>query len=105
MIATHEHQWVPWDAKKISVCDESGCDAAIRWNRKGIIDWREHEREWGSVTEPTLAEKIEDVRSTHGDVAADLVANGWTVDGALNHVEGTCDILICTHPDHYDVFN
>ena len=47
--------------------------------------------------EPT----VEDVRQFYGDEAAELVADGWTVNGAINHVTGMCDIEICTHPDHH----
>jgi hypothetical protein len=35
------------------------------------------------------------VRDHYGNDAADLVSNGWTVDAAIAHVNGTCDILIC----------
>lgn len=34
--------------------------------------------------------------------AVPLVANGWTMDSALNHVQGMCDILLCTHPSHHE---
>lgn len=27
--------------------------------------------------------------------ALPLVANGWTIDAALNHVQGVCDIAVC----------
>lgn len=39
--------------------------------------------------------EIEDVRRFYGDRAANLVHAGWTVDAAINHVTGQCDILIC----------
>lgn len=39
---------------------------------------------------------LRDVRDVYGDEAAELVANGWTVDSALSHVEGTCDRELCT---------
>ena len=40
-------------------------------------------------------QSIYDVRRIHGPVAADLVANGWTPDAAINHIEGVCDRAIC----------
>lgn len=30
-----------------------------------------------------------------------LLADGWTVDAAFAHVEGTCDRTICSHRSHY----
>lgn len=36
------------------------------------------------------------VREIYGDGAAALLDEGWTVDGAIAHVTGTCDIDICT---------
>lgn len=43
---------------------------------------------------------ISDVRDFHGDAAAQLVVDGWTVDSAISHVSGTCDRELCTgeHP-------
>lgn len=38
----------------------------------------------------------EHVRTTYGDQAAELLANGWTVDSAISHVSGTCDLEACT---------
>ena len=43
---------------------------------------------------------IEAARRFYGDEAAKLVADGWTVDAAANHVQGACDVNICTHPMH-----
>lgn len=34
--------------------------------------------------------------------ALPLVANGWTVDSALDHVQGICDQALCTHPSHQE---
>lgn len=51
------------------------------------------------------AQMIASVREFYGDDAADLVANGWTVDSALNHVQGMCDITLCTHPAHEEDAN
>jgi hypothetical protein len=36
------------------------------------------------------------VRATYGPYAAELLANGWTVDSAINHVTGVCDLELCT---------
>jgi hypothetical protein len=36
------------------------------------------------------------VRATYGDQAAELLADGWTVDSAISHVTGTCDLELCT---------
>lgn len=51
MIVVHEHQWVPWDEHRLTVCDgDDGCTAAIDWDhptdRPGtgtmtILDWKE----------------------------------------------------------------
>lgn len=41
------------------------------------------------------ANQLEGVRAIYGDTAADLVADGWTVDSAIAHVSGTCDLAIC----------
>lgn len=45
-------------------------------------------------------QRIADVRRFYGDEAAELVFDGWTVDSAISHVEGTCDVVLCTHPSH-----
>lgn len=42
------------------------------------------------------ARTISDVRTFYGEHAATLVADGWTVDGAIAHVTGTCDRELCT---------
>lgn len=42
------------------------------------------------------ADELAYVRTTYGDQAAALVANGWTVDSAISHVSGTCDLELCT---------
>lgn len=34
------------------------------------------------------------------DAIDKLVDEGWTVQAAYNHVEGTCDIAVCTHEAH-----
>lgn len=44
----------------------------------------------------------DDVRDVYGDEAATLVEQGWTVNSAIDHVEGHCDRVLCTHPDHWD---
>lgn len=40
------------------------------------------------------------VGEIYGDEAARLVRRGWTVDAAANHVQGSCDRELCTHPAH-----
>jgi hypothetical protein len=45
---------------------------------------------------------IADVERFHGGEAAQLVRDGWTVDSAINHVSGSCDIELCTHPSHVE---
>lgn len=42
------------------------------------------------------AEQLKAVRDIYGDQAAELLANGWTVDSAINHVTGVCDLEACT---------
>lgn len=36
----------------------------------------------------------------HHPYALELVADGWTINGALDHLEGLCDVTVCTHPEH-----
>ena len=43
-IHKHQHMWVPWNEKRMNVCDEPGCTAAVPWGPKVggqalIIDW------------------------------------------------------------------
>lgn len=45
---------------------------------------------------------LRDVRDFYGDEAAELVANGWTIDSAVDHVQGACDLMLCTHESHRD---
>lgn len=48
------------------------------------------------------ADQIATVRELYGQDAAALVADGWTVDSAINHTVGACDVALCTHPSHAD---
>lgn len=45
--------------------------------------------------------RVRDVRDIYGVAAAELVADGWTVDGAIAHVRSECDQTICTG-EHID---
>lgn len=56
--------------------------------------------EWVDDSERSLVQQVAVVREIYGDEPADLVANGWTVDAALAHYDGACDVTICTHPSH-----
>lgn len=47
-------------------------------------------------------EAVAVVRGYFGDEVAALVADGWTVDSAIGHVQGTCDVTVCTHPAHVE---
>lgn len=61
--------------------------------------------EIAAAADTERAEQIADVRRFYGDHAAELVADGWTVDGAVAHVTGSCDIAVCTadHAEPVDV--
>ena len=41
------------------------------------------------------AAQLEAVRDIYGDAAAWLVEAGWTVDAAISHVTGVCDLEVC----------
>lgn len=43
----------------------------------------------------TTKEQREHLSAHHPDVLA-LVENGWTIDAAFSHVDGTCDRELCT---------
>jgi len=51
-------------------------------------------------TEVTHDDRADTVRSLYGVEAADLLAQGWTVEAAIDHVTGHCDVWFCTHPSH-----
>jgi hypothetical protein len=36
----------------------------------------------------------------HYPDALELLADGWTIAGALAHVDQLCDVTVCTHPTH-----
>jgi hypothetical protein len=38
MIAQHVHQWVPWDERRLDVCDEADCYATKAWDRPGVYE-------------------------------------------------------------------
>ena len=40
------------------------------------------------------------VEQFYGEAAVALVRIGYTVDAAIDHVTGQCDVTICTHPTH-----
>lgn len=42
----------------------------------------------GQLFGATLDEKLEAIEP--------LLAEGWTQDAALNHIEGDCDVLVCS---------
>jgi hypothetical protein len=65
-------------------------DDAIEAEELAQITFERDERE----------QMISDVRDSYGDEAAQLLVDGWTLDGALAHVDGSCDVTICTHPSH-----
>lgn len=49
--------------------------------------------------EDKAADQLGHLDQTHPEAAA-LMRQGWTLDSALAHVEGSCDIALCTHPTH-----
>jgi len=40
-IIEHAHMWVPWDARRMNVCDKTDCGAATSWDATGVFDWWE----------------------------------------------------------------
>lgn len=38
MIAQHEHMWVPWNARRLDVCDVDDCYATVSWDQPGIYE-------------------------------------------------------------------
>ena len=42
----------------------------------------------GSLRDASLADREAAI--------APMLAEGWTIDAALNHVEGACDLLVCS---------
>lgn len=41
-----------------------------------------------------------DYLTEHYPAAAALVRQGWTVESAMAHIDGSCDRWLCTHPAH-----
>ena len=78
----------PWFKVTLDKGGESMMDGLRMWTKVQTNDgW-----EFGDPFKQT----VYDVRRIHGTTAADLVANGWTVESALAHIEGTCDRALCT---------
>lgn len=67
-----------------------GVDGAIR---SAAIDLSE--AEGLDALDPRREGVLASMRAWQLQAVDGLVAEGWTVDGAFAHVEGTCDRVIC----------
>jgi hypothetical protein len=79
----------------LEMCPDHVCDEAICADDEADCEAGQISRE-----RRLQAEQLQGVRELHGEEAAQLVLDGWTIDGAISHVEGTCDRELCTHPAH-----
>jgi hypothetical protein len=72
-IVQHEHQWVPWNEHRLTVCDgDDGCTAALSWDgpwTAGYLDWTE----WngGTLQPPEPTTSVTDVPTWDRDVSCD----------------------------------
>ena len=80
-------------------CPSCGTARPVGMTTSEVIAYAEHDAALLAADEREFM--IADVRDIHGDIAAALVRDGWTVDSAIAHVLGDCDRAICfgSHDD------
>jgi len=90
--------------ESMEVCPVHICDAAICADdmadcEAGVAAVEAYEARQVEEETKKWAAQLLALQETH-PAAAELVEQGWTVEAALSHVEGTCDRELCTHPAH-----
>ena len=84
------------------VCDEQICRDDMADCQAGIAEVEAYEAEQAEEETKKWAAQLLYLQANH-PAAAVLVEQGWTVESALAHVEGSCDLELCTHPSHAEL--
>jgi hypothetical protein len=101
--ALPEALWIA-TCESMEVCPVHVCDAAICADdmadcEAGISAVEAYEAREAEEETKKWAAQLLYLQTSH-PAAAELVEQGWTVESALSHVEGTCDLELCGHPSH-----
>jgi hypothetical protein len=83
----------------VHVCDEQICRDDMADCPAGIAEVEAYEAEQAEEETKKWAAQLLYLQERHPEAAV-LVERGWTVESALAHVEGSCDLELCTHPSH-----
>jgi hypothetical protein len=86
----------------VHICDEQICRDDMADCPAGIETVEAYEAEQAEEETKKWAAMLLWLQEAH-PAAAKLVEQGWTVEAALAHVEGSCDLELCTHPSHAEL--